>query len=177
MGENAIFWDKNIKTKELKQILKEENNPKFIEMAAFLLSRTNNPGTVFNNYLSKIRFCRYWNKIKRKMRRDKWGSNRVIFWDEVYKAVLKGIDKNELKGNRQKRTAVSEELRAIGRQIKEKRISAGWTQKQLAGEAKLSQQLVSFLENGYLNISFLTLKRVADVLELEISIQDRKATS
>ena len=83
--------------KEAVEILKDESDPRFVELAALLLSRTGASKEVFNNYLDKARFCRNWRRIKIKMRHNDWNDARINFWDEVYRVVSMGIDKNELK--------------------------------------------------------------------------------
>src|SRR4030042_108946 len=90
MEDNTtIFWDKKINTEEVKKILKDELNPRFIEFASLLLARTNKPKKVFTNYLSQEAFVRNWAKIKLRMRENKWNNTRIIFWDEIYRVVRK----------------------------------------------------------------------------------------
>jgi len=168
--ENSIFWDKKISRKELKQILKDENHSRFVELVASILSRTNDPSLFFRQYLDKITFCRNWQKLKRKMRGNKWSDNRIVFWDEVYRVLIKRVDKKALKRYKKKHTVISKEIKELGKKIRTARIARELTQKDLASKANVSQQLVSFLENGYLNVSYLTLKKVTDALGLTISI-------
>ena len=99
MDNNAVFWDKHFTRDEVKKILNDGENPKFVGVAAILLSRLNKPGEVFASYLSKITFCNNWRKIKRQMRKNKWNDARIIFWDEVYKVTLQDIDKKILTNN------------------------------------------------------------------------------
>ena len=78
MKEN-ILWDKKISIEELKNILRDESNHRFIYCAALLLSRTNNRKEVFANYLDKVIFWKNWRKIKREMRKNKWTDKRIYF--------------------------------------------------------------------------------------------------
>jgi len=75
-----ILWDKKITPEKIKKILKDESNPRFIEFAALLLSRTNNPKEIFDDWMDKVIFCRNWQKIKRKMRTNKWSDKKIIFY-------------------------------------------------------------------------------------------------
>ena len=168
MVNNSLFWDKKITTEEIRKILKGDSNPRFIEFAAILLSRTNNPKQVFTNYLSPILFCRNWRRIKTQMRKNKWSDNKIIFWDTIYGVAVKDIDKNELKTK--KTLSVSQEIKPIGDKIREARKRVGWTQGELANKAKISQQTISLAENSHTNISLSVLKKIVDALGLEIRI-------
>lgn len=96
MNEN-IFWDKKINKNEAKKILKDEANTKFIYIAATILSRTNNAKEVFSDYLDKTIFCRNWNRIKQRMRKDKWNDRNIDLWDEIYRVIKKDIEPSKLK--------------------------------------------------------------------------------
>ena len=176
MQENALFWDKNINKEEFKKVLKNESDPKFIEFASILFSRTNDPKSVFNNYLDKVSFCKNWPRIKRKMRQNKWSDNRVIFWNEFYKVIMQGMDKSKLKDSKIKPATIPE-IKQIGEKIKNVRKQKGWTQKVLAEKTKVSQQTISFIEQGHINVSFMTLKKVTNILGLGIYIEDKTGHS
>ena len=162
-----IFWDRKTTKQEAQDVLKNDSDPRFTEYASLVLSRVARPKEAFTTYLDKMLFLRNWRKIKRRMRNDRWNNSRVIFWDEVYSVLSQDVDKKQLK---EKREPVSEEAKRIGGIIKDARQKKQLNQKELAAAAGMSQQLVSFLENGYLNISLSTLKKVLDVLELDFSI-------
>jgi DNA-binding XRE family transcriptional regulator len=166
-----IFWDRKTTKKEAQDILKDDSNPRFAEFASLVLSRVSRPKEVFDIYMGKMTFLKNWRQIKRRMRKDSWNDTRIIFWDEVYDVLSQDIDKKQLK---EKRSAVSEEARSIGAIIKGGRQKKQLSQKDLAQAAGMSQQLVSFLENGYFNVSLSTLKKVLDVLGLELSIVQKQ---
>lgn len=179
MENNAIFWDKNFNQDEVRKILKDEESPKFVEVAATLLSRFNKPKEVFASYLNKIAFCNNWRKIKKQMRKNKWSDARIIFWDEVYKVTLQDIDKKTLKAARKRDVDIDPEMKEIGEKIRYARNKHGWIQAELAKRSKLSQQTISFVEKGYTNVSVKTLKRITDTLGLRFIIEfpDKNATS
>ena len=162
-----IFWDRKTTKQEAQGILKNDADPRFVEYAALVLSRVANPKDAFKLYLSKASFLKNWRKIKRRMRKDSWNDTRIIFWDEAYRVFSQGVDKAKLK---EKRVSVSEEAKKIGGIIREARRKTRLSQKELARAAGMSQQLVSFLENGYFNVSLNTLKKTLDVLGLELLI-------
>ena len=173
MEDNTtIFWDKTINTEEAKKILKDELSPRFIEFASLLLTRTNKPKKVFSNYLTQEVFAKNWAKIKRRMRENRWNDTRIIFWDEIYRAVRKNKD---IKGGRELKERplhVDPEIKKICDQIKDTRQKNGLTQIGLAKKSGLSQQSISFVEQGYINISLRTLKKITDALNLKIVLQD-----
>ena len=174
MENNSIFWDKNIDEKKLKEILKDDKNDRFISIASLLLSRTNEPKKVFDKYLEKVIFCRNWNKIKRKMRENKWSDKRIIFWDTVYSVAKKGLKEELLIEKKESRKVVSEDLRVIGDMIRSTRKEKNIKQADLSKRTGFSQQTISAVENGYLNASFLTLKNIFDALDLSIRIVAQK---
>ena len=170
MVEN-IFWDRKISVKEARNILKDDLNKKFFDIAAILFARTNEPKKVFSQYMNKIIFCKNWQTIKRKMRKNKWNDNRIIYWDTVYKVMIRGIDKTKIEKKEKTKNKAKLETLEIGTTIKKARKRLKWTQKKLSNETGLSQQTISSIENGNLNFSIDTLIRVVKTLRLKISIQ------
>jgi len=163
-----MFWDKNISEDEFKQILKDDHNERFVYFAAILLARNNSPKIVFGEFLEKKYFVKSWQKIKRKMRQNKWNDNRIIFWDEIYGVLKNEPEFSNIKEDKKEKVIVSKELRAIGEQIKVMREEKNLTQRKLAKEAKVSQQTISLIERGYSNISFSTLEKIATAIGLTI---------
>ncbi len=119
MDNDIKFWDRDIDKQKFKKILKEDSNPEYCSMAALLLARTNDPSLVFNSYIDKISFVKNWQKIKRRMRLDKWNNQRIIFWDEVYKAVLKTIDRSKVKTTTKRLKNTDIEIQRISNEIRE----------------------------------------------------------
>ncbi|MDP2927844.1 MAG: helix-turn-helix transcriptional regulator [Candidatus Omnitrophota bacterium] len=172
MEDNTvIFWDKKIRIEEARGILRDELNPRFIEFSSLLLARTNKPKEVFNNYLNREVFARNWSKIKLRMRENKWNDTRIIFWDEIYRAVKKNLNIKGFTEIKERPLRVDSEIKIICDQIKEVRQKSGLTQVELAKKAGLSQQSISFVEQGYVNISLRTLKKIADALNLKIILK------
>jgi DNA-binding XRE family transcriptional regulator len=165
-----IFWDRKTTRKQARAILRNDSDPRFVELAALALSRVGRPREVFDGYMDKMAFLKNWRRIKRRMRKDSWNDMRIAFWDQVYDVLSKDVDKKQLK---EKRSPVSEAARKLGGIIKEARRKKRLSQWDLARAAGMSQQLVSFLENGYLNISLGTLKKVLDALGLELSVSQK----
>lgn len=169
MREN-IFWDKKITESEAKSILKDESHLRFLEIASLVLSRSNDMKMVFNTYLDKAVFCRNWaKKIKKKMRKDKWNDPRIDFWDQVYQVAKESVEMPAKPAQEEEVTTT--EIRAIGIVIRKARKNKKWTQKDLSTNARVSQQMISYIEKGYPNFSIDTLTKIANVLGLKISIK------
>jgi len=170
MKEN-IFWDKAITTKEIKNILKDESNQRFIEYASLLLSRTSDIKRVFPDYLDKVIFCNNWRKIKQRMRKDKWNDPKINLWDQVYRVILQKIDISKLQIFHKRDELKNPELRRLGEKIKEARKKMGWTQKRLAENIRLSQQTISMIEQGNYNFSFASFMKIISALNFRISLE------
>ena len=168
MTDNWL-WDRKLTDAEAKKILREPGTGGFFALAALLLSRKNEPGAVFKNYLEPLVFCRHWAAIKRKMRQDKWSEPRIVFWQAIYEKL---IDKYRKKGVifRKEAPARKPFCEAVGKQIAWIRSEQGLSQKEMAKKIGVSQQLVSRIEKGGENISLLTLTRVASALNKKIKI-------
>ena len=170
MDNKKIFWDKNISESEVKNILKDVAHPRFIYFAAILLSRTNDAKMVFRDFLNRKDFVQYWQKIKRKMRQNDWNDSRILYWDEFYAVFRRALKQRGEKAVTERRSAINEDLEKIGDKIKKARKKKHLTQRELAKKIGLSQQTVSFVERGYNNISFVTLQKITEALELNIYI-------
>lgn len=62
--------------------------------------------------------------------------------------------------------AQSEYLVKLGGKIAEKRTAAGLSQNALAGKCDMDRQNMHKIEKGMVNISMLTLKKIADALNI-----------
>ena len=175
MEDNTtIFWDKKVNTEKAKNILSDELNPRFIEFASLLFSRTNKPKNVFSKYLNKELFVNNWLKIKRRMRENRWNDRRIIFWDEIYRVVKKDGGMRRPREPKKRPLDFDPEIKNICDQIKDYRRKSGLTQSGLAKKAGLSQQSISFVEQGYINLSIRTLKKIVNALNLKLVLETKE---
>lgn len=174
MDAQQIIWDRNFSKEEVARVLKNENDQRFVEFAALLLSRTNQPKTVFAEYLSKAAFCNNWRRIRLRMRKNKWNDSRIMFWDEIYRVVRPTLDKAELKKEPARYLSVDQDIKQLCEQIRQARKKQGLTQTDLARKAGQSQQSISFVERGYVNVSLRTFKKVTDALGLKIGLSQKE---
>lgn len=165
------LWDRNISAKQALKVLRDPKHQEFIPLAALLLSRKNTPREVFRDYLNPLLFCRNWNKIKQKMRKDSWQSPRIDFWQAVYENIL---DKYRASNRgillRNKTRPIDEFCLLIGGNLRQLRRQNNLTQSALADKLKVSQQLISRIESGRENISLLTLRKIVEKLGAQINI-------
>ena len=166
------LWDRNIPAKEVKNILADERHPKFTEIAALLLARKNTPKEVFENYLSKDTFVRNWQRVKKRMRQDKWTEDRIIFWQAVHEKLAETFREKGIPIRSPKIISPGDELcRHVGEQIKNLRKQSGLTQAGLAQKLGVSQQVISRVESGRDNVSLLTVKQIVEALGREVIVQ------
>lgn len=171
--ERDWLWDKKISVEKARMILKDPGGRHFLSLAGALLSRKNTPKEVFRYYLDPILFVRNWHKIKRQMRKDDWNDPRIEYWQAIYESLRekyrrKGIDfktpASAVKPRDDFCKAVTDKIRFV-------RKEKGYTQDALAKKLKISQQVISRIENGSENISLATLKKIADAIGVEVRIE------
>ena len=108
-------------------------------------------------------------QIKRRMRKDKWNKERIIFWQAIYENLLARLKKT---GFKMRTPSVKPDpfLAKVGREIRGWRKKKGLAQKELAERMKVNQQVISRLERGEDNVSVKYLRRLADALGADVSI-------
>ena len=163
------LWDSRIKEGAARKILRDEDNPKFEIYAEKLFSRVNDPKVAFS-IVDKTAFCKKWAAIKKRMRKDRWLGDRVIFWQTIYERVLEGLKEQGVKIREPREVEISAERIKLAQEIKDIRVELGYTQKDMAKKLGVIQQYVSKIENGYENFSVDTLKRIADVFDRKLVI-------
>ena len=172
------LWDRKITVKEAKLILSNPGNKRFLSLSCLLLSRKNSPEEVFKNYLEPSDFLQNWHKIKRWMRKDNWNNPRIEFWQAIHDKLKEKFKKKGILPV--KETVVpkmeNEFFKTVANKIKAVRKQKGITQSQLAKKLKISQQMISRIENGTENISLFTLRKIAESLgaTLYLEISEKK---
>jgi len=165
------LWDRKISIAKVKGILKDPDNPRFVEFVALLLSRKNTPKEVFDVYIESLVFCRNWHRIKRQMRKDKWDNPRIEFWQQVYDVLLDKYKKEGVIIRETKKSHIDSLCKHIGNEIRKIRKQKGLSQVKLAKKIGISQQIISRIERGDENISIATLKRITNALEVKVNLQ------
>ena len=154
------LWDRKLSISQAKKILGNPEDKKFILLAALLLARKNEPREVFKELIEPLTFCTHWPTIKKRMGRDKWGSQRIIFWQAIYETLREKYRKKGVK-LKEKREGVRDDFcKEVGGELRKIRKEKGLSQKALAEKLGISQQVISRIEKGKENISLITLKNV-----------------
>ena len=165
------LWDRKISISKAKRILKDPQNDEFAPLAALLLARKNEPKAVFKEYVDPLTFCRYWAKLKKQMRQDKWNEPRIIFWQAIYEKLAEKFRKKNITISIKEKKAVKNELYVkTGKKIIGFRKEQGLSQKDLAKKMGVSQQLISRIESGNENASLETLSNIAKVFNKEVDV-------
>ena len=163
------LWDSRMEESKVREILKDENHPKFNIYAEKLFSRVNNPKVAFS-IVDKVTFCKKWPSIKKRMRKDRWLRDRVIFWQTIYEHILEGLKEQGIKIRSQREVKIPAERMKLAQEIKGIRVELGYTQRDMAKKLGVIQQYISKIENGRENFSVDTLKRIADVFSKRLVV-------
>lgn len=166
------LWDSRIKEDAARKILRDENNPKFDIYAEKLFSRVNNPKMVFS-IVDKTAFCKKWAAIKKRMRKDRWLGDRVIFWQTIYERILEGLKQQGVKIRVPQKVDIPAQRLNLSGQIKDIRMKLGCTQGDIAKRLGVIQQYISKIETGRENVTVDTLTRIADILNKKLVIELR----
>lgn len=166
------LWDSRLSEAEVKKILQHDNDPRFDFYAEKLLSRVNNPQVVFG-LMGQKTFCERWSRIKKRIKKDQWLENRVIFWQTIYEHLHKKLEGQGIKIRQPLEGKIPTERFELAQQIRRIRIQLGFTQSNIARKLGVIQQYVSRIETGRENVSVDSLKRVADALGKKLTIQLR----
>ncbi len=163
------LWDSRTAESKVREILRDENHPKFNIYAEKLFSRVNDPKVAFD-IVDKVTFCKKWPGIKKRMRKDRWLVDRVGFWQTIYERVLEGLKEQGVKIRSPREAEIPAERIKLAREIKDIRVKLGYTQKDMARKLGVIQQYISKIENGHENFSVDTLKRIAEVFDKKLVI-------
>ncbi len=163
------LWDSSLREGKVKKILKDENHPKFDIYAEKLFSRVSNPKMAFG-IVDKVTFCKKWPSIKKRMRKDRWLRDRIVFWQTIYERILEGLKEQGIKIRQSQEVKISPERMKLAQEIRDIRVRLGYTQRNMARKLGVIQQYISKIENGHENFSVDTLKRIADVFDKRLVV-------
>ena len=164
------LWDSRLSENEVRKVLKDKNNPRFDIYAEKLFSRVNDPRVAFD-IVNKITFCKKWPTIKKRMGKDRWLKNRVIFWQTIYEQVQQDLKMSGISIREPQQAKVPPERVKLAQQIRNIRIKLGYTQKEIAKKLGVIQQYISRIESGRENVSVSSLKRIADAFNKTLVIK------
>lgn len=155
---------------QVKRILKNPQHKEFIYIASLLLLRNNEPAIIFKEYLNPLLFCKSWPQIKKRMRKDKWDSQRIVFWQAIFEKLREKYQKQGIVFREKKQGVRDNICKEIGNRIRQIRHEEGFSQKVLADKLGVSQQFISRIEKGRENISVVALKNIFQVLGKKLNL-------
>jgi len=146
--------------KNIRKILKNPNDKRFLSYSIKLLSKSHNPKEVFS-VIPQENFIEFWPKI-----RNYWKKIGSAFefrrqWQKVYEMLVEK-EKAQLQ-----REGFSKDFSKIGNFFKEKRLKLGLTQKELALKIGMIQADISRIESGKRNITLETLIKLCKALKIK----------
>lgn len=164
------LWDSRIDEQKARIILKNEKHTKFDIYAEKLLSRISDPIRVFN-IIDEKTFCKKWPYIKKRMRKDQWLKDKIMFWQTIYERVYERLKEKGIKIREPEELKILPVRVKLAQQIKDIRTKLGYTQKDIAKKLGVIQQYISKIETGRENVSVDTLKRIADVFNKRLVVE------
>ena len=91
MVKHNWLWDVKSTEEEVKQILKNDKDPRFLLYAGLLLSRNGDPDYVFG-FLKKDFFCQYWPLMRERINQSGWFSPyKSDYWQPIYEKTFKEL--------------------------------------------------------------------------------------
>jgi UDP-N-acetylglucosamine 1-carboxyvinyltransferase len=166
------LWDTRLNEKDVRSILKNEKHPKFDIYAEKLLSRVSDPAVVFD-IINLTDFCRRLPTIKKRIKKNRWLKDRVLFWQTIYERVHEKLKGLGIKIRKSREVKIPPERMNLAQQIRDIRMNLGYTQKEIAKKLGVIQQYVSKIESGRENVSIDTLKRIAEVFNKKLIVKLR----
>lgn len=167
------LWDRKIGVQKARSILRNPKDKQFLALAGVLLSRKNTPQEVFRGYLKPQDFLMHWSGIKRQMRKDSWNEPRIEYWQAIYEKLKEKYERRGIVISKPSPAGApqNEFCKSIADKLRMVRKAKGLTQGELAKRLKISQQMISRIEQGRENISMLTLKGIVDSLEAKLQLE------
>ncbi|MCK5242042.1 helix-turn-helix transcriptional regulator [bacterium] len=167
MNVKPYFWDlSEAALAETEKILRNPAHPKFVRRMVTLLSRCDKSKEIFG-LINQKQFVEVWPIIRKEWNRIGQAMDFRDWWETVYEQVgkIRGADK-PIKG------VPPPEFQTLGKIIQGARRKKGWTQKDLAQQAKMRQPDISAIEKGKKNITQEVRMKLFRVLEVEDVIGD-----
>ena len=154
MSKTHWLWDHpQTDEKRAKRILQDENHKLFFIYAALLLSRNDDTNYVFS-MLDKRLFCKYWPVFRNEVNKGGWfDQHKEVFWKPIYERTIPELKKQGVRIHEFPDQPISEHRFNVALKLRKIREERGLTQKDAAQYLRVSQQYISKLENGQINIS------------------------
>ncbi len=160
MKRENWYWDLGMPFEKIREILTDEQNPKFPRLAARLLARVDDPEQVFS-LIKPLAFCRRFIAIQQEVNKDEWTKEKGAFWRATYERYIREFQRSGVRLRQRlplERDPFVEELTSKMRRCRE---ALHFSQGQVAEMLGCSQQFVSGIEQGREKITIDYLRRFA----------------
>lgn len=165
------LWDVKIKKTEVKEILRNNKNPRFLLYAGLLFSRNSDPDYVFQ-FIKREVFCQYWPLIRERLNRSGWFSPyKSDYWQPIYEKMLQELKQGGKDILKFPNIPITKDKFNLALQIRRLRKETHLNQKDLAARLGVRQQYISKLETGRVNPSLETLGKIANIFAKDIEIR------
>jgi transcriptional regulator with XRE-family HTH domain len=161
MKRKNWYWDLGLPFEKIRDILTDEQNPRFPRVAARLLARVDEPEQVFS-LITPLAFCRRFIAIQQEVNKDEWTKEKGAFWRATYERYLREFQHSGVRLRQRQpreRDSVTEELTT---KLRESREALHLSQGEVADMLGCSQQFVSGIEQGREKVTIDYLRRFAD---------------
>lgn len=157
MNIKKYFWDYNPKAvKEISEIIKNPEHPKYASTMKKLLSRCDKPKEIFS-VIDKDVFINSWSKIKKYWQKTAHSLDFFYWWQSIYENIAKVPLKEK----------PAKKLIEIGKKIKNIRIEKGISQQELSKLTGITQADISRIERGFTNFKIMRLLKILKILKID----------
>ena len=154
------YWDLGMPFEKIRDILTDEQNPKFPRVAARLLARVDDPEQVFS-LIKPLAFCRRFYAIQQEVNKDEWTKERGAFWRATYERYSREFQRSGVRLRQRQLREPDPFIDELAGKLRECREALHFSQGQLAEMLGCSQQFVSGIEQGREKITIDYLRRFA----------------
>lgn len=161
MKRENWYWDLGMPFEKIRDILADEQNPKFPRIVARLLARVDDPEQVFS-LVTPLAFCRRFFAIQEEVNKDEWTKEKAAFWRATYERYVREFQHSGVRLRQRQpreRDPFTEELTT---KLRESREALHLSQGEVADMLGCSQQFVSGIEQGREKVTIDYLRRFAD---------------
>jgi len=161
MKRENWYWDLGMPFEKIREILTDEQNPKFPLVAARLLARVDDPEQVFS-LIKPLAFCRRFYAIQQEVNKDEWTKEKGAFWRATYERYSREFQRSGVRLRQQQPRERDPFIEELTVKLRQSREALHLSQGQVAEMLGCSQQFVSGIEQGREKITIDYLRRFAN---------------
>ena len=161
MKRENWYWDLGMPFEKIREILTDEQNPKFPRIAARLLTRVDDPEQVFS-LIKPLAFCRRFYAIQQEVNKDEWTKEKGAFWRATYERYSREFQRSGVRLRQRQPREPDPFMDELAGKLRACREALNFSQGQVAELLGCSQQFVSGIEQGREKITIDYLRRFAN---------------